>query len=190
MPDVELVGNALCLDFTNTVNARPNASRDWLATPEQARTWADAVGRETTAERIDASALAAARTLREQLHDIFGALATGAKPAPEDLDALVRAHAAAVGRARLLRSEAGSYRLDWPDDGTLTPVIDAVSNSAIELLAHGPLHRLGRCPSCGWLFVDTSKNGRRRWCSMATCGARDKARRHYRAQQAERQPAP
>ncbi|WP_344746998.1 CGNR zinc finger domain-containing protein [Streptosporangium vulgare] len=37
------------------------------------------------------------------------------------------------------------------------------------------------CPSCYWLFLDTSKNGRRRWCSMTTCGSRDKARRYYAA---------
>ena len=39
--------------------------------------------------------------------------------------------------------------------------------------------RCGECPSCRWLFLDTSRNGRRRWCSMATCGSRIKARRHY-----------
>jgi predicted RNA-binding Zn ribbon-like protein len=47
------------------------------------------------------------------------------------------------------------------------------------LLTQGQLDRLGECPSCGWLFLDTSKNRRRRWCSMATCGSRDKARRYY-----------
>ena len=33
--------------------------------------------------------------------------------------------------------------------------------------------------ACGWLFVDRSRGGRRRWCSMADCGNRAKARRHY-----------
>jgi len=38
---------------------------------------------------------------------------------------------------------------------------------------------------CAWLFLDTSKNGRRRWCSMATCGNSAKARRHYQKRRAE-----
>jgi predicted RNA-binding Zn ribbon-like protein len=33
--------------------------------------------------------------------------------------------------------------------------------------------------TCGWLFVDTSRNHSRRWCDMEDCGNRAKARRHY-----------
>jgi predicted RNA-binding Zn ribbon-like protein len=36
------------------------------------------------------------------------------------------------------------------------------------------------CGGCGWLFLDTSKNHSRRWCSMDACGNQAKARRHYR----------
>lgn len=53
--------------------------------------------------------------------------------------------------------------------------------SAQGLIADGLLPRLRECEACTWLFLDTSRGGRRRWCSMATCGNRAKARRHYRA---------
>ncbi|MCB9048086.1 MAG: CGNR zinc finger domain-containing protein [Lewinellaceae bacterium] len=39
--------------------------------------------------------------------------------------------------------------------------------------------RIRSCPSCGWLFLDTSKGGRRRWCNMQVCGSQVKARRWY-----------
>jgi predicted RNA-binding Zn ribbon-like protein len=41
--------------------------------------------------------------------------------------------------------------------------------------------RLRHClnDQCGWLFMDDSKNGSRRWCSMRSCGNRAKAQRHY-----------
>ena len=46
--------------------------------------------------------------------------------------------------------------------------------SAAALLRDGPLDRLRQCPGpdgwCGWLFLDRSRNGSRRWCSMALCG--------------------
>ncbi|MGH8826162.1 MAG: CGNR zinc finger domain-containing protein [Jiangellaceae bacterium] len=49
----------------------------------------------------------------------------------------------------------------------------------MQLLTTGPLDRIGRCPGCGCLFLDTSRNGRRRWCSMSTCGSRTKSARYY-----------
>jgi predicted RNA-binding Zn ribbon-like protein len=39
--------------------------------------------------------------------------------------------------------------------------------------------RVCAAEDCGWLFLDTSKNHTRRWCSMKSCGNRAKARRHY-----------
>ena len=53
--------------------------------------------------------------------------------------------------------------------------------SAGDLLAGGKLDRVKRCanPECGWLFLDDSRAGKRRWCSMSSCGNREKARRHY-----------
>jgi predicted RNA-binding Zn ribbon-like protein len=56
----------------------------------------------------------------------------------------------------------------------------AVSVDAVALLAdQRRLARVRVCPGrdCGWLFLDAS--GRRRWCSMTTCGSREKMRRMY-----------
>jgi predicted RNA-binding Zn ribbon-like protein len=57
-----------------------------------------------------------------------------------------------------------------------------VVRDAADLLTSKELNRVGRCADerCGWLFVDTSRNRSRRWCSMESCGNRAKARRHYR----------
>ena len=64
----------------------------------------------------------------------------------------------------------------------ITPAYDPAELDDPERLA-----RVHRCPgpACGWLFLDTS--GRRRWCSMSTCGSRVKMRRLYaRQRQADR----
>lgn len=47
--------------------------------------------------------------------------------------------------------------------------------------------RVKTCGGCGWLFVDRTRNGSRRWCISALCGNRDKARRHYHRKKAARQ---
>jgi predicted RNA-binding Zn ribbon-like protein len=58
--------------------------------------------------------------------------------------------------------------------------------SAADLLVGRQLPRVRQCsnPACGWLFLDDSKSGNRRWCSMSACGNRAKAHRHYQRQKA------
>jgi predicted RNA-binding Zn ribbon-like protein len=51
--------------------------------------------------------------------------------------------------------------------------------TAVALLTSDRLARLSACPSCGWFFLDASKNRSRRWCSMAMCGSAAKARSYY-----------
>ncbi|MGE0279443.1 MAG: CGNR zinc finger domain-containing protein [Rhizobiaceae bacterium] len=54
---------------------------------------------------------------------------------------------------------------------------EAVALSALSLLSE--VDRIRICQNCRWLFLDRSKNGSRRWCDMAVCGNRQKAKRHY-----------
>jgi len=56
-----------------------------------------------------------------------------------------------------------------------------IARSAAELLASEQVHFIRNCSSktCQWLFLDTSKNHRRRWCDMKLCGNRAKVRRFY-----------
>ena len=58
---------------------------------------------------------------------------------------------------------------------------DAVALSAGRLLlTAADMRRLKECPGCGWLFIDHTRAGNRRWCSMDTCGSRAKMRSYYR----------
>lgn len=92
---------------------------------------------------------------------------------------------------RVLGRSAGTRRVDLRTDGTFirsfVPVGDAfaglvipVVESAADALILGELSRVRRCadPRCQRVFFDNTKNGRRRWCDMATCGNRAKAARH------------
>jgi predicted RNA-binding Zn ribbon-like protein len=92
---------------------------------------------------------------------------------------------------RVLGRSAGTRRVELRGDGTFmrsfVPVGDAfaglvipVVESAADALILGELNRVRRCadPRCQRVFFDNTKNGRRRWCDMATCGNRAKAARH------------
>ena len=137
---------------------------------------------------VDDDELEAALALRLVLHRaLLGARRRVAGPRRADLEALARDHAEAAGAARLAPADDGAWRLTWPA-AEPRAVRFAVAVDAMALLADpARLARVHRCPgpACGWLFLDTS--GRRRWCSMSTCGSRVKMRRLYaRRRQADR----
>ena len=173
----------LCLEFVNTrYLARPGrAHRDAERAPEDLAGWTAANGGpRRAAARRDASSSGRSK-LRETIHRVFDAEAQDKTPAARDLDALNEALAASPARTTL-RRERGAY--GWEVDvksadraGLLAPVLW----SAGDLLAGPRLDRVRRCanPECGWLFLDDSRAGKRRWCSMQSCGNRAKARRHY-----------
>jgi predicted RNA-binding Zn ribbon-like protein len=189
-----LYGGALCLDFVNTVDSRG------MSEPGQhLRRYADLVrwgwhtatlGEPEAWRLLDAGArqpaeaahtFAEAIALRECIYRIFVAIARQAPPAIVDLDWLHAAYCAALQHARLT-PVAGGYEWRWTEADTLGRVIWPIARSAVKLLTSSEVARVKECANvagCGWLFLDRSKNGSRRWCSMDDCGSRDKMRRHY-----------
>lgn len=177
---MERVGNALCLDFANTVNTRPDPVRDWLSTGEELLAWASEAGlclRRASPDETT-TALADLRSLREAIYDAFAAIAAGAAPPSDELAVITRAYAAALPHANW-RREHSRLVPEWPPPQRAPEIAWHVTTSAVDLLRQGPLERVGSCPSCRWLFLDTSRNGQRRWCSMATCGSRTKSARYF-----------
>ena len=55
----------------------------------------------------------------------------------------------------------------------------AVYKDAFEIMTSVPVNRIKECKSCGWLFLDKSKNNSRTWCSMQSCGSLEKSKRYY-----------
>lgn len=179
MVAIEHVGNALCLDFSNTVNVRSAPNRDWLSTADGLETWAASARRPlATAGNGPAVALPAMRAVRDAVYEVFSPITRGGAPEPEALELVVGTHAEGIRHGRFAPLD-GRYAWSWPDPRTRAVLLWEVATSAVDLLQRGPLDRVGECPSCGWVFLDISKNRRRRWCSMATCGSREKAQRYY-----------
>lgn len=68
------------------------------------------------------------------------------------------------------------------DDLRRQPILGLIAVSALAILSdRRELSRVKKCPgpNCGWLFLDETKNARRKWCIMETCGNRAKAARNY-----------
>ena len=166
----------LCLDFTNTRYWRGQAApTETLKAPADLAGWAKASKPPSPREFEHALAL------RETIHRLFDAHAQGKAPAGRDLETLNAALAAAPARTTLKRGREG---YEWDVDmkaGTALSLLAPVLWSAGDLLAGPKLGKVRRCanPECLYLFLDDSRAGKRRWCSMSACGNRAKAKRHY-----------
>ena len=199
-PLPELYGGLLCLDFANSADARGTAEiEENLFGYADLLRWSELAGltgaRDTDRLRRlaagdPAAAAAAYRTaieLREAIFRVFAGIARGTEPASADLAVIQRAYASAMSTARLTPTGAG-YDWHWDDLGLDRPWWP-VARSAIDLLTTGPLDRVKVCASevgCAGLFLDTSKNRSRRWCSMQACGVEVKVQRQTQRRRAAR----
>jgi predicted RNA-binding Zn ribbon-like protein len=204
-PDLRLVGGHPALDLVNSVAPRLPAGGDhveFLPGPAELLAWA---GRAGVVDRAEAAAVdtawsvtpgggmqawRAALDIREAL---FGALVAGlgdrasVGPDREDtraagLERLVLHWSAATSRCALappVDDAAAAALVVGTVPALMVP--DRLALLAVELLRTVDLRQVRVCPlaegGCGWLFLDRSRNGSRRWCSMDDCGALAKARR-------------
>jgi predicted RNA-binding Zn ribbon-like protein len=193
---MKLVGGDAALDFVNTVGGRTPGASGSLVTADKLGEYPDLIDwsrhagvlEETDAQRLRALArrrpgeaaevLARAVRLREALHGILASIMGGRDPSARDLEA-ANAELGAVRQRERLAPGPGGLRWETPRISRLESVLWPIGRAAARLLTSGELDRLRRCggEGCGWLFLDRSRNGRRRWCTMADCGNVSKVRR-------------
>ncbi|MDJ0949272.1 MAG: ABATE domain-containing protein [Alphaproteobacteria bacterium] len=191
---LDLVGGRTCLDFHNTASGRGGARfLNHLTRYDDLILWSRHAGviDGSMAKKLRAEAAAHPRrgravlgraiALREALDGVFGAVAAGRRAPKDGLAVLNRELANALAHARV-STRRGGFVWAWSkDDPPLDRPLWPIARSAADLLTAPELQRVKRCGGrdCGWLFLDTSKNNRRRWCEMEVCGNRAKARRYY-----------
>ena len=182
------VGGHPALDFCNTWagwGSPPSPRREYLGDYQRLAVWAghtellDAatvarLGR-AGARRPDEATqvLTSARSLRRVLHT--AALDPRDRRALSDVSTFVREAAA---HSVLRPGDDGLPRWEFRRDSGLALPVLAVARAAGDLLDSPDLTLVKACPGedCGWLFLD--RRGRRRWCSMESCGNRAKVRAH------------
>lgn len=190
--EIALVGGHPGLDLLNTVAWRLDPARTVDRIPDFASLarWSAAAGLITADHEADLlrraaarpgparDALSQVRKLRDALHGVAGAVADSREPPAHDLRTVHRSLAHAIARSEITSVVPLRWALQ-PRTPADLPWIIALS--AWRLLQFEDLTRLRRChdAGCGWLFLDRSRNGSRRWCSSADCGNRARARRHY-----------
>jgi predicted RNA-binding Zn ribbon-like protein len=195
-PAILYVAGDPALDLVNTVDwTSRGPEEERLGTYEQLTRWAEGAGvlgaaagrrlRRVASERPRAAAAAVeyAHQTRGTLRDLFGAIARGESPGAA-LPRFNRLLEDVVGRLEIAPGADGrrpaGYDWSWRgQDSDPRAVVWPVIWSAASLLRSKELGNVRVCDGddCGWMYVDRSRNGFRRWCQMRTCGTREKTRR-------------
>ena len=198
--EFDLVGGHVSLDFVNTLSgSRDGERKERLTSYDALLDWSIQVGvtsgrraavlRRTARDRADEAGAVVDRAiaLREALFRIVSAAADHRRPPPSDVDLLNDELSLAAPHARLRpRGADFCWELRTTEDD-LDQVLWSIVRAAADLLTSEQVERVVECGSdgCSWLFLDTSRNRRRRWCDMASCGNRAKARRHRARRRAD-----
>ncbi|WP_059012776.1 CGNR zinc finger domain-containing protein [Streptomyces specialis] len=166
---------ALCLELLPTGGPGAFARYEVLHGPADLAVWA-ARCRLTPTPVVEVSdaELASAKALRDALWRLALARAEGAPGAPADVAVVNRAAA----RPPLVPAVGPDGERTWAGAVTGERLLATVAHDAVELLTGGFRDRIRKCAGddCYLVYVDTSRPGSRRWCSMEHCGNRHKVR--------------
>ncbi len=194
LADLNLIADNVCVDFVNTVERGVRYQhQDWIGSYDAFLLWSRKAGlidsdeftclkTQSSANRRKASRVfEKVLRLRALLRGIFAAISSGSTISTTTIkelnEFLTEAHLARklewVDQRAVWRWRADSVAMERP--------LWTLVMAAADLLTGGNVECVRKCanPQCSWMFVDTSKNKRRRWCEMEVCGNQAKARGHY-----------
>jgi predicted RNA-binding Zn ribbon-like protein len=159
--------------YVNTVDLQDGPEQ--FSDPNTLMTWLVARGLMETGLPAVASDLKNAIAVREAVRGLIGAN-SGAAIYPVDVATLNEAAAASRLRARF--GSDGKARLE-PEVGGVVGAMGRIVAAVYAAMAEEDWPRLKLCTSqaCRWVFYDQSRNRSSRWCTMASCGNRQKAKR-------------
>jgi predicted RNA-binding Zn ribbon-like protein len=199
MSKFHFIGEQLCLDFINTEIVQDDDRVDLLSGFDELMDWyteaqvidaaqAKALMRRVGSGDSGARALKEARQFRATVREMVERLAEGKTSVPQAvLDHLNRLLRAREGYSEMVRTKDGYDLRFRPRVDEPAHLLVAVAESAARLLSEGDAALLRKCgnPRCILYFYDTTKNHRRRWCSMAGCGNRAKVAAWYQRNRQE-----
>lgn len=189
-PDIEL-----SLDFSNTIDWRNGEKRDdSLKTFGSLVDWsvekgliprdeAPSIIRRAKEEHVEDRTVRRAAQLRETIYRIFSAVAHDHHPDEDDVGALNQFLSNYPVSSSIVRT---GHDYGWtmvPRRGAEGRMLWPIAKSAADLLTSDQLGRVTECANeeegCGWVFLDKTRSGTRKWCSSTGCGNRAKVRAWY-----------
>jgi predicted RNA-binding Zn ribbon-like protein len=161
------------LDFLATLGGRPGNRIERLAAPPDLSRWIAEAGI-AGAARASRELLDEARELREAIRRVLDCAREGGRPSASDL-MLVNEWARRPVPAPQIGPDFACMSVG-PDP--VTGALARIARESVEFVTGPELARVRSCAGCTLLFIDRSRPGTRRWCSMERCGNRNKTARY------------
>jgi predicted RNA-binding Zn ribbon-like protein len=198
--ETSLLGGHIVLDFMNTVGDHLSTQpSEGLHSYADLALWAGHAGVitrehgarliELSREQADAAedALLRATHTRDVIYRLLMSVIWKQPPFETDMVAFNQLLKTAPTRTHIIHADD---RYEWRFSSEIESLDDVLWRlvwAAADLLTSDRLAQVKVCENgeCGWMFLDTSRNQARRWCSMADCGNRAKAKRHYERHKGE-----
>jgi predicted RNA-binding Zn ribbon-like protein len=177
--DFRFHGGRPSVNFTATVGMRwRDGGFERLTDPAALRRWFTEAGLTVESPPCTPADLRHAHELREAIYRLIVARMGRAQPAPDDV-ATVNTWARKPPPAIELYASADGLRTQ-PARVTAPSLLAQLARDAVDVIGGADGQRLRECDNaeCSLIFIDTSRAGARRWCSMGTCGSRDKMARY------------
>lgn len=189
------VGYNLSLDFVNTLAANAAGPVDLIESVGDLLAWAVRAGLidHAKAESLEPvweldreETIARASGFRESLHRMYEDLRGNRTVNDVELIKLNRMLSRQTGTAEVVKVDDRFEKRFRSDPGDPDQLFASIANSAADLLCYSEPELIKECENeeCVLMFLDTTKNHSRRWCSMANCGNRAKAAAFYQRKKA------
>jgi len=195
-----LDGGVLCFDFINTVNSwKEKNGHEYLDSYPSLVQWSGKVEILSVERRKHlqqyafrhaeqaGKALEKIKEVRQLLYQFFAVIATGniAMLPDELLHQFNTVLSDALSHIRFSKNKT-HLEQDWEEDNTdLLQPLWVVMKSAYDVLTGEDPQRIKECPACGWMFLDHTKNNKRRWCNPHSCGSIEKTKKYYQKKKQE-----
>lgn len=190
------VGGHPALNLINTISHRRNPSLaiDRMNSAQKITTWCAfegllsqqdgrALAQLCQIPEVEAELISAIARLRNATGEIFDAISSQQEIPPVAMaQVLSMSSDTRVAISNIPDDYRSACQLSV-NDVAVEAVVALIALLVIDGMFRLPVDRIRTCSRCGWVFCDSSKGGRRRWCSMRACGNREKVGRHYRHKQ-------
>jgi predicted RNA-binding Zn ribbon-like protein len=162
-----------CLDFAHTGGEGERAVWELLHDERDVERWLGVV-LDGAAVRARPEDVALVRGVRQAIIALALAAVAGTE---RDARHVAAVNAAAAAPPLVPQLGAAGVRFE---PAGVAAALSTLARDAIDLLGGPFAGRVRECAAenCGLLYVDTSRPGTRRWCSMEVCGNRAKVRAH------------
>lgn len=187
------VGGHPALDFINTVSHRADLDLavDRFDSLEKIAGWCEFSGLlDADAARLiqdspsfrdqEGGLVKRLAELRSRTGRVFDSIARSRDIPAKDFSWVLTAAGAALASSEFV-VVSDRLRIENPDRlATPDQLVGMLALQVLDAFYCLPHDRLRACPGCRWLFYDSSRGGRRKWCSMRNCGNRAKVSHHYK----------